>query len=314
MNDTVFVLSLVGAITAGTPLVLAAVGEILDERAGVMNLGVEGMMLVGAVFGVVGTIATGSPWIGLATASAAGATLALVHAALAVSLRVSQIVSGLALVIVGTGLSNYIGKIPDPPLIDRQGVTSFAPLIPEGLRELPLVGPVLFGHDPVVYSSWALVGIASYYLFRTRAGLRLRAVGEDPATADAAGIRVALVRYVHTVLGGALAGLGGGYLTIVLTGIWQDGITAGAGWIAFAIVIFSGWRPWRALVAAYVFGALTNLSFTLQIAGIDIPSDLLAVLPYLITIVVLIVISSTAAGRSLAAPTSLGVPYRREDR
>lgn len=313
MNKSVAVLSLVGAITAGTPLVLAAVGEILDERSGVMNLGVEGMMLVGGVFGIVGTIATGDPWLGLLFAAAGGMGLASIHAVLAISLRVNQIVSGLALVIIGTGLSSYIGKIPDPPLTDRQGVSSFGAVFPASFRDLPVVGPVLFGHDPMVYVSWVLVGAVSYYLFHTRPGLATRAVGEDPATADASGIRVAIVRYVHTLLGGALAGLGGGYLTIVLTGIWQDGITAGAGWIAFAIVIFSAWRPWRALAAAYVFGALTNISFTLQIAGIRIPTDLLAALPYLVTIVVLITISSSA-GRNLAGPEALGVPYRREDR
>ncbi len=315
MNETVVVLSIVGAVVAGTPLALAALGEILAERSGIMNLGIEGMMLTGGVFGVATTLATHNPWLGLLVAGLSGAAPALIHAALAVSLRVNQIVSGLALVIVGAGLSSFIGKVPEPPLTERGAVASFDRLLPEGLADLPLIGPIVFGHDPIVYVSWALIGISSYYLFRTRAGLALRAVGEDPATADAAGIRVALVRYVHTLLGGALAGLGGGYLTIELTGIWQDGITAGYGWIAFAMVSFSGWRPWRALIAAYVFGALTNLSFTLQIVGVNIPSQLLAVLPFLLTIVALIAISSRAASaRRLAAPAALAVPYFRESR
>lgn len=241
--------------------------------------------------------------------------MSLIHAALAITLRVSQIVSGLALVIVGTGLSSFLGKLPEPPLTERGAVESFHRLLPAGVADLPVVGPILFGHDPIVYLTWVLIATSGYYLFRTQAGLAVRAVGEDPATADAAGIRVGLVRYVHTALGGALAGLGGGYLTIELTGIWQDGITAGYGWIAFAMVSFSGWRPFRALVAAYAFGALTNLSFTLQIVGIDIPTDVLAVLPFLMTIVVLIVISSRLAwARKGTAPAALAVPYFRESR
>jgi simple sugar transport system permease protein len=315
VNDTVAVLTIAGAVVAGTPLALSALGEILAQRSGVMNLGIEGMMLVGGVFGIVGTLATHNPFAGMLVAAAAGAVMALAHAALAISLRVNQIVSGLALVILGAGLSSFIGRIPEQPLSGRGAVGGFHRLLPGGLADLPVVGPIVFGHDPLVYISWLLVAAASYYLFRTRTGLAARAVGEDPATADAAGIRVRLVRYVHTLLGGALAGLGGGYLTIELTGIWQDGITAGYGWIAFAMVSFSGWRPWRALVAAYVFGALTNLSFTLQILGVDIPTDLLAVLPFLLTIVAVIAISARpASARKLAAPAALAVPYSRESR
>ena len=315
MNDTVVVLTIAGAIGAGTPLALAALGEILTERAGVMNLGIEGMMLIGGVFGIVGATATGNPWVGVVLGGIAAAGMALIHALLAVGLRVSQIVSGLALVIVGTGLSSYLGKIPEPPLTDRPAVVNFHGFFPDALADLPVVGPIVFGHDPVVYLAVALALLVSLYLFRTRTGLALRAVGEDPATADANGIRVSLVRYVHTALGGVLAGLGGAYLTIELTGIWQNGITAGYGWIAFALVPFSGWRPWRALVAAYVFGALTNLSFTLQIVGVRVPSQLLAVLPFLLTIVVLITISlRQGSARNLAAPAALAVPYDRERR
>ena len=280
-----------------------------------MNLGVEGTMLVGGVVGVATTLSTQNPWLGLLASGLAGAAMSLIHATLAVTLRVNQIVSGLALVIVGTGLSSFIGKLPEPPLTERGAVASFHRLLPAGLADIPALGPILFGHDPIVYLSWGLIAGCSYYLFRTRAGLAVRAVGEDPATADAAGIRVGLVRYVHTLLGGALAGLGGGYLTIELTGIWQDGITAGYGWIAFAMVSFSGWRPLRALIAAYAFGALTNLNFTLQIVGVDIPSDVLAVMPFLMTIVVLVAISSRpASARKFAAPAALAVPYSRESR
>lgn len=315
MNDSVVVLTIAGAIVAGTPLALAATGEILTERSGIMNLGVEGMMLVGGAFGILGTQVFENAWIGLLIAAVAGALLALVYGGLTIGLRANQIVAGLALVIVGTGLSSVIGKAPDPPLIDRGPVAGFGRLLPPSLVDLPVVGPVLFGHDAVVYLTVALVAGASYYLFRTHGGLATRAVGEDPATADAAGIRVSLVRYLHTMIGGALAGMAGGYLTIELTGIWQDGITAGAGWIAFAMVSFSGWRPWRALATAYVFGVLTNLSFTLQILGVDVPSQLLAVLPFILTIVALIAISGREkTARKLAAPAALAVPYVRESR
>lgn len=315
MNDNIIVVTIAGAVVAGTPLVLAALGEILTERSGVMNLGIEGMMLLGAVFGIAATLATGDPYIGVVSGAIAGAALAFIHAALVISLRVSQIVSGLGLVIVGTGLSSYIGKLPASPLTDRASVEGFHRLLPKSVADLPGIGPIVLGHDPIVYASWLLVAACSYYLFRTRTGLAVRAVGEDPATADAAGVRVGLVRYVHTVLGGALAGLGGAYLTIALTGIWQEGITAGYGWIAFAMVSFSAWRPWRALIAGYVFGALTNLSFTLQLAGVAVPSDLLAALPFLLTIVTLIAISARpASARGRAAPAALAVPYDRESR
>ncbi|MGQ0670767.1 MAG: ABC transporter permease [Actinomycetota bacterium] len=315
MNDSIVVLTIAGAVVAGTPLAISAVGEILAERSGVMNLGIEGMMLVGGVLGIVGTLATHNPYVGMLLGATAGAAIALAHAALAISLRVSQVVSGLALVIVGTGLSSFIGRLPKPPLTGRQGVEGFHRLLPGGLADLPIVGPILFRHDPIVYLSWLLVAACSFYLFRTRTGLAARAVGEDPATADAAGIRVSFARYVHTLVGGAFAGLGGGYLTIQLTGIWQDGITAGSGWIAFALVSFSGWRPWRALIAAYVFGALTNLSFTLQLLGVRIPSDLLAALPFIMTILVLMAVSARpVSARSIGAPAALAEPYIRESR
>jgi simple sugar transport system permease protein len=315
MNDNIIIVTIAGAVVAGTPLVLAALGEILTERSGVMNLGIEGMMLMGAVFGIAGTLATGDPYIGVAAGTIAGAGLALIHAGLVISLRVSQIVSGLGLVIVGTGLSSFIGKLPASPLTDRASVEGFHRLLPKGVADLPGIGPIVLGHDPIVYASWLLVGACSFYLFRTRTGLAVRAVGEDPATADAAGVRVGLVRYVHTITGGALAGLGGAYLTIALTGIWQEGITAGYGWIAFAMVSFSAWRPWRALITGYVFGALTNLSFTLQLAGVAVPSDLLAALPFLLTIITLIAISARpASARGRAAPAALAVPYDRESR
>jgi ABC-type uncharacterized transport system permease subunit len=316
MNETVAVLSIVGAIAVGTPLVLAAVGEILTQRSGVMNLGIEGMMLVGAVLSFWATASTENLWLGLVLGALGAAALALVHAALSINLRVNQIISGLALVIIGTGFSSFLGGIGESPLTGQQSVARFSPLLPEPIRELPLIGPILFGHDIVVYLSWILVAASSYYLWHTRPGLTLRAVGEDPPSADAAGLSVARVRYAHTVLGGALAGIGGAYLALEVLGTWQSGITAGQGWIAFALVIFSGWRPWPALFAAYVFGGLTNVGFTLQILDVGIPSDFLAMLPFILTILALIVVSSGPAGaqRRIRAPAALAQPYARESR
>ena len=315
MNDSVFVLALVTAISTGTPLLYAALGETLTERSGVMNLGIEGMMLVGAVSGFWVTSDTGSLMAGMVVGGIAAAALALVHAVLSVSLGINQIISGLALVIIGTGLSGFLGASTDPLLTSRPPGAFFEPVFGVGFRDLPLVGPLIFGHDIMVYLSWVAVGIASYYIFRTRPGLYVSAVGEDPATADAAGLSVARTRYVHTVVGGFGAGVGGAYLSISLVGTWQDSITAGAGWIAFSLVIFSGWRPWRALFAAYVFGALTSLGFTLQILGIGVPGDVLAMVPFILTIVALAIVTGrSAAARKLGAPAALAQPYSRESR
>lgn len=315
MNDTVLILSLVTAITTGTPLLYAALGETLAERSGVMNLGVEGMMLVGAVTGFWVTSDTGSLIAGMIVGGLAAAALAVIHAVLAISLGINQIISGLALVIIGTGLSGFLGAATDPPLTTRPPGAFFTPVFGTGMSDLPIVGPLIFGHDIMVYTSWILVAAASFYLFRTRQGLYVWAVGEDPATADAAGISVMLYRYVHTLVGGFAAGIGGAYLSVSLVGTWQDSITAGAGWIAFSLVIFSGWRPWRALYAAYVFGALISLGFTLQIIGAGVPTDVLAMVPFILTIVALAIVTGRpAAARKLGAPSALSVPYSRENR
>jgi general nucleoside transport system permease protein len=314
MNDSVLVATIAGAVLAGTPLILAALGEIIAERSGVMNLGIEGMMLFGGVMGIVVTLATRDPLTGIAAAAAAGAALSLVHAVLSISLKVNQIVSGLALVILGTGLSSFIGAAPATPLSQRPPVQGFGPLLPKVLADLPVAGPILFGHDVIVYLSWGLVAATSFYLWRTTPGLTVRAVGEDAATADAAGIRVETWRYVHTLIGGALAGAAGGYFTIALTASWQSGITAGSGWIAFALVSFSGWSPWRALIAAYLFGALTNLAFTLQLAGVAVPGSILAAIPFVATYIAIIVISARPGALQRRAPGNLAVPYWRESR
>jgi ABC-type uncharacterized transport system permease subunit len=314
VNDSVLLLTLVAAIASGTPLVFAAVGEILTERAGILNLGVEGMMLVGAVSGFWATLETGNLGLGLVAAVVAGALVSLVHAVPAISLRVNQIVAGLALAIFGRGLSTFIGRTGSPPLVGQPPRAKFDPILTDGLADIPVIGPLVFGHDPLVYLSWVVVAVSSWYLFRTRPGLELRATGEDPAAADAAGVEVTRIRYVHTMVGGALAGLGGAYFSLALVPSWQDDITAGAGWIAIGLVIFASWRPWRALFAAYLFGGVTRLNFTLQAYEVEVPSQILAMLPFLLTIVVLILITSGRRARFLGAPAALTIPYSREER
>lgn len=315
MNDSVLLLSLVSSIAIGTPILLAGLGEIMTEHSGVMNLGIEGMMLAsGAVAFWVSSEHASLP-MAMAVGAITGALLALIHAFLAVTLRANQLVSGLALVIAGTGFASFIGSLNDSALTFKLPVSSFQPVFGAVFRDLPIVGPLLFSHDWVVYLSWVLVAIASFWLFHTRSGLSLRAVGEDPATADAAGISVSATRYIYTMVGGAGAGFAGAYLMIGVFGIYQNGITAGIGWIAVALVIFAGWRPWRAMAAAYVFGALRNMGFTLQILGVNVPSDILNALPFVLTIVALIIISARpTAARKFSAPSALAVPYARESR
>jgi ABC-type uncharacterized transport system permease subunit len=315
MNESVLLLTVVSAIAVGTPILLAGLGEILTEQSGVMNLGIEGMMLVGGVVGFWASTEVSSLPLAFAAGMIAGALMGLIHAFFAVTLRVNQIVSGLALVIAGSGISSFIGSLNDGSLFGSRSITSLDPVLSGPITDLPVVGPLIFGHDWVVYFSWVLAGIASFWLFRTKNGLALRAVGEDPPTADAAGISVARTRYIYTLVGGAGAGFGGAYLTIGVFGIWQNGITAGIGWIAVALVIFAGWRPWRALAAAYVFGVLRNLSFTLQIMGVDVPADFLNALPFILTIVALIIISARpVSARKFSGPSALAVPYARESR
>ena len=313
MNDSVVVLTLVAAIGLGTPIVFATVGEILTERSGILNLGVQGMMLFGAVTGFWATFTTGSLWLGVIVAMIAGAALSSIHAFNSVTLRVSQIVSGLALTIFGTGLAIFVGRAGTDPLIGKPSREVFEPIL-GGVADLPIVGPLIFGHDALVYLSWIIVAAASYYLFHTRLGLTVRAVGEDPASAEAAGIDVSKVRYAHVMIGGALAGLGGAYFSLALVPSWQDDPIGAAGWIAIALVILSSWRPWRALWAAYLFGAAGRVNFTLQTLGVSIPANLLAMLPFVLAIIAMIVLTSGKRARFLGAPAALGIPYFREER
>ncbi len=315
MNNSVLILSIASAIVASTPILFAALGEIITNRSGVMNLGIEGMMLVGAVVGFWAGNTTGSLIVAIIVGGLGGVTLALVHAVLAVTLRVDQTVSGLSLVIVGSGLSSFIGTSGEPGLLSARNGVDVTPLFPSVVRDLPAVGPILFGHDLIVYLGVVAVITTTYVLNRTSVGLALRAVGEDPASADAAGISVTKTRYLATAIGGFGAGAGGAYLTVAIVGTWQNGLTAGIGWIAVALVILAGWRPWLALIGAIAFGGLNGLGITLQLAQVNVPSPLLKMMPFVAAYLVVIAVSASPnRARRLAAPAALAQPYSREAR
>ncbi len=315
MNDSIVVLTIASAIVAATPILFAALGEIIANRSGVMNLGVEGMMLVGAVIGFWAGNETGSLTVAMFVGGLAGVALALIHALLAVTLRVDQTVSGLSLVILGGGFSSFVGTSGEPGLLSAPNAVDISPLFPAVMRDLPAVGPILFGHDIVVYLGFVAVGVGTYILNRTPTGLSLRAVGEDPAAADSAGIPVVRMRYLATAIGGFGAGMGGAYLTVGIVGTWQNGVTAGIGWIAVALVILAGWRPWLALLGALAFGVMNGLGFTLQLAQVDIASDFLKIMPFVAAYLVVVSVSaSPKRARKLAAPAALAQPYSREAR
>jgi len=320
INDSFLVVILASAVLYGTPLLFAALGELLAERSGVLNLGVEGMMLVGAVMGFWAVQRLEGTGISLpaavGVAALAGAAMALIHAFLVITLRANQIVSGLALTIfAGTaGLSSYLGN--DLELSGAPASHAFAGLDVVGLGDVPVLGPMVFDQSALVYGSWACVVAVGLYLARTRPGLNVRAVGESPAAADAMGIDVTAYRYAHTLAGGALAGIGGACFSLQITPQWVGGLTGGAGWIAVALVIFAFWRADLCLVGAYLFGAFSALPLTLQARGwlTNVPSEVFQSLPYVMTVVVLVAVSSGAAKRRLGAPAALGIPYVREER
>jgi len=302
------------AIAFGTALLFACLGEIVCERAGVLNLGVEGMMLLGALGGVATAYWTGSAWLGALGAMLVGGLLSTIHGLLAISLRANQVVSGLALTIFGTGLSSFLGQ----PFVGQVPPPAFSKLPVPLLSELPVLGPILFRQDALTYVSFAVVPLLWLWLFRTRPGLNLRAVGENPATADAMGVGVVHTRYAAVFVGGMLAGLGGAAISLATNPGWTDNITAGRGWIAVALVIFARWDPRWAAAGAYLFGGVEALLFRLQIAGTPVPAPVLSMLPYLLTVLVLVLASLPAAlgsgRRAVAAPAALGYPYEREQR
>ncbi|MCX7932581.1 MAG: ABC transporter permease [Rhodovarius sp.] len=290
-------------ITASTPLLIAAIGELVVERAGVLNLGVEGMMIIGAAAGIATAITTGSSALGVAAAVLAGMLLALLFAALVLGLAANQVASGLALAILGLGLSGVIGA----PFVGvpREGIGRIeVPL----LADLPFLGPILFAQDPFVYASFLLVVGVWWFLARTRAGLVLRACGENHAAAHALGHPVLRIRLLAILFGGACAGLAGAYMSLVYTPFWTSGMTGGRGWIALAIVVFASWLPWRAAAGAYLFGGLTILQLHAQGAGVPIPSQFMSALPYLLTVVVLVLIMRARRGGA-AGPACLGIPF-----
>lgn len=311
METSVWVAALAAAIVSGTPILYAALGEILAERTGVLNLGVEGMMLVGAVTGFIVTARTANPWLGFIAAMVAAGALALIFAFLTITLRANQVVTGLALTLFGTGLSGFLGK----PYIGQPLPATFKAVAVPGLSQLPLLGPIFFQHNPLVYLTYLLVPLLWYYLYYTRPGLNLRAVGENPAAADALGVNVFALRYIYVILGGMLAGAGGAFLSLAYAPTWLENMTAGRGWIAVALVIFAVWDPVRALLGSYLFGGVDSLVYTLQAATkISIPSFFLKMLPYILTVLVLIIATRQTIVKHIGAPGALAIPYDREER
>jgi ABC-type uncharacterized transport system permease subunit len=304
MDSVVFTSIVLSVISASTPLLLAATGELVTEKSGVLNLGVEGMMLVGAVVGFAVTLMTGNGFIGILAAALGGALMALIFSVLTLTLLANQVATGLALTIFGIGLAammgaSYVGQpVPRLPSLD----------IPY-LTEIPVIGRILFGQDGLVYFSFAALGGTIWFLFHSHAGLVLRAVGDSHDAAHAIGYPVIAIRYGATLFGGAMSGLGGAYLSLSYTQMWAEDMTAGRGWIALALVVFATWRPLRLLLGAYLFGGITILQFHVQTLGFGIPAQMVSMLPYLATIIVLVVISTDRSKIRLNAPACLGRPF-----
>jgi len=297
---------IVTVMAAATPLIFAALGELIAEKSGVLNLGVEGMMLMGAVTAFAVAAGTGSITLGIVAGALAGAAMALAFGLLTLTLMANQVACGLALTIFGIGLSALIGS----PFVGEP-IQRLPQLDVAGVSDLPVVGPILFGQDALVYLGLAMVPATVWFLERTRAGLILRAVGENHEAAHAIGHPVVRVRYLAVAWGGAMAGVGGAYLSTAYTPMWVEEMTAGRGWIALALVVFATWRPWRLLAGAYLFGGVSILQLYAQGGALfDVPSQVLSMLPYLATIVVLTILSSRTGRHRLAAPGCLGKPFQ----
>lgn len=308
MNEaTPFVIAVAsGAVRCGAPVLYAALGELLTQRSGVVNLGLEGIMLAGACAAVVASLYTGSALAGVLAAALAGGLLGLVHAVVCVRFRANQVAAGLALTLLGSGLTAFLGI----PYVGQR-IHALAPQAVAGVEGLPWLGPILFSHDVLVYASYLLVPLTAVMLYRTRTGLALRASGEEPDAAAAAGIAVGRVRLAATVSGGALAGIGGAYLSLVHAQGWIENITAGRGWIAVGLVIFAAWDPWRAVLGAALFGGATSLQLRLQATGTQVSPYLLGMLPYLLVIGALVGAALRRPGSSgtvpqVGPPTALG--------
>lgn len=301
------------AITAGTPLLFATLGEIYTERVGNTNLGVEGMMIMGAVVGFSTGFLTQNAALALAGAVLAGSAGALIYAVITITLRANQIVTGLALTIFGTGFASFVGK----PYVGKaapEAIKNFFRVVEIPLlSDIPFIGEILFRHDVFVYLGYIVTFWTLIYFYKTRWGLNLRSIGESAASADASGINIDKYKYIHTIIGGALAGLGGAYLSLVTIPVWQEGVTGGRGWIAVALVIFASWKPIKAMFGALLFGGLDIIGFRLQGMGIHVSQYLIDMLPYLTTIVVLIISTRKNKPEDMP-PADLSIPYFREER
>ncbi|KAK44039.1 ABC transporter permease [Caballeronia jiangsuensis] len=290
------------AVIAAIPLMYAGAGELVAEKSGVLNLGVEGMMLMGAVTGYAVTVITGNPWLGIVGSVFAGLAMALLFGFLTITMLANQVATGLSLTIFGIGFSAYIGK----PYTSAAMRSTIDVLPVPGLSSIPVLGPAIFSLTPLGYLAFIMFAVIGWFLYKTRAGLVLRSVGESPSVAHSVGFPVVGVRYGATLFGGAMAGIAGGYYSIIYLHIWQEQLTSGRGWIALALVVFATWRPGRLLIGALLFGAVMALQFYAQAIGVPVPTQFLAMLPYLATIVVLALISRNPNTIKLNAPASLG--------
>ncbi|MBD2411970.1 ABC transporter permease [Nostoc calcicola FACHB-389] len=305
MNIQTISLIISDSTRAATPLIFAALGELVTEKSGVLNLGVEGMMLVGAVAGFIAASVTGNIYLGLLIALISGIAIAFIHALLTITIAANQVAAGLALSIFGSGLSAFVGT----GYVGKT-ITGLQPIDIPILKSIPLLGKVLFHQDILVYVSVVLVTLVWWFLRSTRAGLVLRSIGESPDAADALGLPVSRVRYLAVMFGGAMAGLAGGYLSLAYTPLWTENMTGGRGWIAIALVVFATWKPERILLGAYLFGGVGAIQLILQGLGVNISPYLLSCLPYLATILVLVFISQDNTRIKLETPASLGQPFR----
>jgi len=297
-------------IRMGLPILLAGTGEIFGQRSGVLNLGIEGMMAVGALAGFWGAYQAGNPWIGLLLGAGAGGLLSLVHALLVVTLRADQVISGVALTFLGVGVASLLGR----PFVGSTIVGLDTWSIPL-LSDVPIIGPILFQHDAVIYVTFLLIPLLWFILQHTSPGRRVRAVGEAAAAADTMGINVPRVRYLCILFGGMMAGLAGAYLTVGIVNMWVDGIVAGRGFMAIAVTVFALWNPLRAILGAFLlFGAVDALQLRLQGLGVGAPFQIMMMIPYLTTLIVLIFASSRAVRGRLGSPTELCKPYTRGQR
>lgn len=304
VSDSFLVAVAAGMVRSATPVLYATLGEIITERSGVLNVGLEGIMLVGACTSVMVTFQTGNAAFGVLSALAAGAVLGLFHALMSIYFKANQVATGIAMTIFGAGLSAFLGA----SYVGKQ-IQNIGPYKVPVLSDIPVIGPIFFSHDLLVYGTYLLVPALAFFLYRTKWGLSLRAVGEAPVSAAAAGVKVEMVRYVATICGAALAGMGGAYLSLVYAQGWTENITAGRGWIAVGLVLFALWDPWRAVLGAYLFGGAISLQLRLQAAGSDISPYLLGMVPYVLVILVLSIGTARQKKAPLGAPSALGLPY-----